>query len=64
MHIRTLWRILQENPGINFLMGAGDEQKARHIITRLILNTDMAYHAPKLQQLKALKSSNSLILTP
>ena len=64
MHIRTLWRILQENPGFNFLMGAGNEQKTRHIITRLILNTDMTYHAPRLQELKSLKNSNSLILTP
>ena len=64
MHIRTLWRILQENPRLNFLAGAGSEQKARHVITRLILNTDMVCHSTRLQELRSLKNSNSLILTP
>lgn len=55
MHIRTLWKILEDNPQENFLYRTNDRSKAKHIITRLILSTDMAFH---FKNLSILKQSN------
>jgi hypothetical protein len=45
MHLRTLWSILEKEPDINFLRISTCKGKAKQIITRLILNTDMALHS-------------------
>lgn len=50
--------ILEQNPHINFLSSSRDPKNAKEIITRLILNTDMAYHFKNLSKLKSLKANN------
>jgi hypothetical protein len=44
MHIRHLWKILEEHPDLNFITPAKNPTKAKEIVTRLILSTDMAFH--------------------
>lgn len=48
MHLRHLWKILEENPDLNFITPAKDKTKAKEIVTRLILSTDMAFHSNNL----------------
>lgn len=52
MHISHLWKILSKHEAINFLDASKDKTKAKSIITRLILNTDMAFHNKNLEKLK------------
>ena len=44
MHIAHLWSIIENHPQCNFLEGSVDKSKAKKIVTRLILNTDMSFH--------------------
>lgn len=55
MHIRLLWKLLDDYPECNFLNFSSNPKKAKHIITRLILNTDMAVHFSNLEILKKTK---------
>jgi hypothetical protein len=57
MHINHLWSILKQHPEYDFLAASTNKQKAKNIITRLILNTDMALHNKNLDKLKALTSN-------
>ena len=54
MHISHLWKILEKNPELNFLNGSKNKMKAKQIVTRLILNTDMSFHNKNLDILKEL----------
>jgi hypothetical protein len=54
MHINHLWTILNQNPELDFLAASPDRLRAKHIVTRLILNTDMAFHNKNLESLKTL----------
>ena len=54
MHISHLWKILRENPEYDFISASKDKFKARKIITRLILNTDMSFHNKNLDHLKTI----------
>lgn len=58
MHLRRLWNIIEENPNLNFLKASTDIKKAKKIITRLIISTDMAFHFSGLDNFKQLKSNN------
>jgi hypothetical protein len=58
MHLRKLWELLAENEEINFLSACSQPSKTKHIITRLILNTDMARHGKNLATLKNLRESD------
>lgn len=72
MHLQELWKILDSNPQQNFLLKATDRGQAKHIITRLILSTDMAHHFQKLKALTEVRSdedgpqkeSNKWVLPP
>ena len=57
MHVRTLWRILQERPEINFLALLPEQASAKKVITGLILNTDMGSHNAGLTKLRALHTA-------
>lgn len=48
MHISTLWKILRENPALNFLDFTDNHNNAKQTITKLILSTDMSTHFEKL----------------
>jgi hypothetical protein len=58
MHLRKLWELLAEKEETNFLSGCSQPSKTKHIITRLILNTDMARHGRNLATLKNLRESD------
>ena len=58
MHISHLWKILRENPEYDFISASKDKVKARKIITRLILNTDMAFHNKNLDYLKSINQKH------
>lgn len=62
MHIRTLWSILTNNPQVNFLHLTNNPSNAKHIITRLILNTDMAFHFKNMEMLSCLSGKGELSL--
>lgn len=55
MHIRHLWKILEENPDLNFITPAKDKMRAKEIVTRLILSTDMAFHSKNLDKFKQIR---------
>ena len=55
MHIRLLRKLLEDYPECNFLNFSSNSTKAKQIITRLILNTDMAVHFSNLEILKKIK---------
>lgn len=55
MHLQHLWKLLEDNPQFNFLLKTTDKAKAKDIITRLILSTDMAHHCKSLNTLKQLR---------
>lgn len=44
--------MLSNHEALNFLDASKDKNKAKGIITRLILNTDMAFHNKNLEKLK------------
>lgn len=48
MHLRHLWRVFEENPDLDFIAPAKDRSRAKEIVTRLILSTDMAFHSNNL----------------
>ena len=56
MHIRLLWKVLEDHPECNFLNISTNQAKTKHIITRLILNTDMAVHFDNVELLKKMNS--------
>jgi hypothetical protein len=55
MHLNVLWKILDNNLEYSFLSHTQNPSKAKNIITRLILSTDMAFHNKNLQKLQAIK---------
>ena len=61
MHISHLWKILRENPEFDFIAASKDKTKARNIVTRLILNTDMAFHNKNLDTLKTLNQNKQFL---
>ena len=60
MHIRNLWSLLEQNIQCNFIKFTNNSQKAKQIITRLILNTDMTLHLNNLSALKDMKGKLQL----
>jgi len=58
MHINHLWAILRQHPEYDFLAASTNRQRAKNIITRLILNTDMSLHNKNLDKLKKLTFNN------
>lgn len=62
MHLRKLWKILEENPKLDFLKSSTNKKTAKHIITRLILNTDMTNHSTSLDNFRTLKKNDQLKL--
>jgi hypothetical protein len=61
MHLQQLWKLLEDNPQFNFLLKTTDKNKAKDIITRLILSTDMAHHFKSLNALKQLREKTDNI---
>ena len=57
MHISHLWKVLKTNPELNFLLASKDYNKVKNLVTRLILNTDMALHNKNLEALKSLNAN-------
>ena len=58
MHVNHLWAILKQHPEYDFLTVSNNKLRAKNIITRLILNTDMVLHSKNLDKLKSLTRSN------
>lgn len=52
MHISHLWKLIENHPQCNFLEGSKDRSKAKQIVARLILNTDMSFHTKNLELLR------------
>ena len=52
MHISVLWKILKDNPSLNFLHSSKNQNHIKEIITKLILSTDMSYHFKNLEMLQ------------
>ncbi len=52
MHISVLWKILKDNPSLNFLLFSKNQNHAKEIITKLILSTDMSSHFKNLELLQ------------
>jgi len=57
MHIRILWKLLENHPECDFLNHSSNPLKAKNIITRLILSTDMAGHFNHLEVLRKTKNN-------
>lgn len=57
MHLRHLWRVLEENCDLNFVEISKNRLNAKKMITSLILSTDMAFHNKSLEKLRDLKQS-------
>ena len=55
MHLSVLWKLLENNPDYNFLLNTQNPSKAKNIITRLVLSTDMSLHNKNLHKLQGLK---------
>ena len=52
MHISVLWKILKDNPSLNFLLLSKNQNHTKEIITKLILSTDMSSHFKNLELLQ------------
>jgi hypothetical protein len=50
MHLSFLWKLLESNSDYNFLLNTQNPSKAKNIITRLILSTDMSLHNKNLHK--------------
>ena len=52
MHISMLWKILKNNPSLNFLTFSKNQKHTKEMITKLILSTDMSCHFKNLELLQ------------
>ena len=52
---------MRENPEYDIIAPSKDKTKARNIVTRLILNTDMAFHNKNLDLLKNLNQNKQFL---
>lgn len=59
MHISELWKILKENPHLNFIEKSENKENARHIITMLILSTDITHHFHNIELLQKIRSEQA-----
>jgi hypothetical protein len=50
---------MEENPDLNFISPAKDKVKAKQIITRLILSTDMAFHSKNLENFRNVRKASN-----
>lgn len=61
MHVSTLFSVMND-PSVDFLSSIGDPllvKKARKLLTRCILATDMAHHFSSLQKFKEKRLATS-----
>ncbi len=57
MHLRHLWRTLEENEDLNFIDISQNKMNAKKMVTNLILSTDMAFHNKNLEKLREIKKN-------
>ena len=56
--MRHLWKILDQHPDLNFIEACKNKQKAKEIVTRLIISTDMSLHFKCLEKLRQVRQQD------